>query len=460
MIVLKQFIDDFKLWAESFGAVENGENCFFRNNTTSDAFMNGGAYFGYVQPDEGPSGAYHDFSLVVFPDKGDGDWVVSLGVGSLGFRNDYDLASQPGIRRRFQRLVSDNGYIKTDFLDIETNLSRDFFDKVPHLKKSLDIYKKVLSVCEIINPHSDEGRIKAKGFLALFADIRGWGTNNARRSIINQSIEKAQGSGKSDNDFIAAIGLLNQRKYLVLQGPPGTGKTRLAKKIAEEKEAIIFFTQFHAETSNTDFVWGIRPKLNSNTLEYEPRDGILVQAIKAAKVNPNRNVVLIIDEINRANLSNVLGPVFYLFEYQMDESNIEIKITDDLKLSKLHDNFYVIATMNTADRSLAVVDFALRRRFAWYTLWPKPIIQLEGHFFKNYFDSIAKIFEQYASDEELNLQPGQGYFIANSEDEMKSRLRYEMLPLIKEYLVEGLLTSGRDEFSAFFRQSIQEELFR
>jgi len=353
----EQFIRESETWAESFGAEKNGENCFLRKNISNEAFSNGGAYFGYVQPEEGASGAYHDFSLVVFPDNEDGNWVVCLGIGSLGFRNDYDIASKPGIRRRFQRLVTENGYIKTNFLDIETNLPNEFIEKVPHLKKSLNIYRKVLSVCEIVNPISYEGKTKIKGFLALYADLRGWGSNNTRRNIINQSIANAQISQRANNDYMNASTLLDQRKYLVLQGPPGTGKTRLAKMIAKEKKAITFFTQFHAETSNADFVWGIRPKLQSQQLGYESKEGVLVQAIKAARDNPNSTVLLIIDEINRANLSNVLGPVFYLFEYQMDRSTIEIAISDDMKLSKLPENFYVIATMNTADRSLAVVDF-------------------------------------------------------------------------------------------------------
>ena len=96
--------------------------------------------------------------------------------------------------------------------------------------------------------------------------------------------------------------------------------------------------------------------------------------------NPKQKVLLIIDEINRANLSNVLGPVFYLFEYQSGVRNVRVKL-GDMELEKLPDNLHVIATMNTADRSLAVVDFALRRRFAWYTLRPHEISVVKGMFF-------------------------------------------------------------------------------
>jgi 5-methylcytosine-specific restriction endonuclease McrBC GTP-binding regulatory subunit McrB len=141
----------------------------------------------------------------------------------------------------------------------------------------------------------------------------------------------------------------------------------------------------------------------------------------------------------------------------MDISNVDIEIFPNFKVKKLPDNFFVIATMNTADRSLAVVDFALRRRFAWYTLKPKAINSKQ--FFKEDFTKIQEIFDWYASSEELTLQPGQGYFIADSEDEMKNRIRYEILPLIKEYLQEGLLRNAKEEFNNYFSTRINLSLF-
>lgn len=77
MLMLEEFITDFKAWAESFGAKPNGVNCVYRENVKDDAFTKGGAYFGFIQPDEAPSGSYHDFSLVVFPDDERGKWLVT-----------------------------------------------------------------------------------------------------------------------------------------------------------------------------------------------------------------------------------------------------------------------------------------------------------------------------------------------------------------------------------------------
>ena len=201
----------------------------------------------------------------------------------------------------------------------------------------------------------------------------------------------------------------------------------------------------------------MRPDTEKEELRYKENLGSFLEALKYALEHYKEKVILIIDEINRANLSNVLGPIFYLFEHKMDVSNVEIEIAPNFKVTKLPENFSVIATMNTADRSLAVVDFALRRRFAWYTLKPKAI--KPEHFFNEDFSRIQEIFDWYASSTELNLQPGQGYFIAVTEKEMKNRIRYEIFPLIKEYLQEGLSRNAKEEFNNYFSTRINLSLF-
>lgn len=252
--------------------------------------------------------------------------------------------------------------------------------------------------------------------------------------------------------------LLATRRYVVLQGAPGTGKTYTANKIAKEGHYKPFFIQFHAETTYSDFVYGLEPNIEAKEggAQFKGKFGILYESICHAISHPQEKVLLIIDEINRANLSNVLGPVFYLFEYQAGERMTEIEIGDKA-INKLPDNFFVIATMNTADRSIAVVDFALRRRFAWYTMRPHAILTDPEHkFMSDCFKKFEDIFFKYASDEELNLQPGQSYFIVEKgskeeeKDRMKERLIYELMPLIKEYIEEGYLLKAKDEFGDLF----------
>ncbi|MDR7369504.1 AAA family ATPase [Flavobacterium aquidurense] len=465
--------------AEEFGAnngKEFNKSYIERNNTGSDSLKDKGAYFGFIHPEEESGGPFHDFSLTIFPCIEDKPWLVCLGIGSSGFKNDYELANYPGVRRLFSKLINDKGFCKLDFADIETPLPKTIANSedLEQIKNTIKTYTKVLPVCQIVeNPESEEGKKIITAFVAGYAKLRNWPSNKDQRKAILDALKPFFKEEKID-EVEEIKNLLSDRKYVVLQGSPGTGKTRTAKEVAEKIKAKTFFTQFHAETSFSDFIFGIRPDLNSNQLLYKENLGIFTKALKYAKENSNEKIILIIDEINRANLSNVLGPIFYLFEHKMDTWDVEIEISPDFKINRLPDNFHVIATMNTADRSLSVVDFALRRRFAWYDLKPTPINgkkknlanvsvseinNSEEYFFLEDFSKINEIFDWYASSNELSLQPGQGYFIAKSEEEMKSRIQYEIFPLIKEYLQEGLVRTAKEEFNNYFASRINQSLF-
>jgi len=456
---IRQFI---KEKAEQFGAKTGNEfnkPYIERNNTGQEALKDNGAYFGFIHPEEEASGPFHDFSLTIFPNELNKPWFVCLGIGSSGFKNDYELATYPGLRRLFSRLTDEQGFSKSDFSDIGTSLPKSITGSpdLQHIKSTIKTYTKVLPTCQIVSdPESEEGKKIISAFVAGYAKIRDWPTNNNHRKAVSDALEPFLKTETID-ETEEVKDLLTERKYIVLQGPPGTGKTRTAKSVAEKISTKTFFTQFHAETSFSDFIFGIRPDTTNEELRYKEILGVFSEALKYAVDHNSEKVILIIDEINRANLSNVLGPIFYLFEHKMDVSNVEIEITPNFKVKKLPDNFSVIATMNTADRSLAVVDFALRRRFAWYTLKPKAIKSKQ--FFNEDFSKFQEIFGWYASSTELNLQPGQGYFIADSEDEMKNRIRYEIFPLIKEYLQEGLLQNAKEEFNNYFSTRINLSLF-
>ena len=448
--------------AEQFGAKTDNEfnkPYIERNNTGREALNDNGAYFGLIHPEEEVSGPFHDFSLTIFPNDQDKPWLVCLGIGSSGFKNDYELATYPGLRRLFSKLASEKGFSKSDFSDIETNLPKSISGNsdLLHIKNTIKTYTKVLPVCRIIDePESENGKQIIAAFVAGYAKLRDWPSNNAQRKAVFEALEPFLKT-EVINEVEEVQKLLSERKYVILQGPPGTGKTRTAKSVSEKIGAKTFFTQFHAETSFSDFIFGIRPDTSNHELTYKEYLGSFTEALKYATDHDKEKVILIIDEINRANLSNVLGPIFYLFEHKMEASNVEIEISPNFKVKNLPNNFSVIATMNTADRSLAVVDFALRRRFAWYTIKPKSIES--KHFFKEDFNKIQEIFDWYASSSELNLQPGQGYFFADSENEMKNRIQYEILPLIKEYLQEGLLRNAKEEFNNYFSSRINLSLF-
>ncbi len=472
---IRQFI---RTKAEEFGAKTDNEfNKPFieRNNTGQEALKDNGAYFGFIHPEEETSGPFHDFSLTIFPNEQDKPWLICLGIGSSGFKNDYELATYPGLRRLFSKLIDERGFCKSDFADIETSLPKSITGNVDllHIKNTIKTYTKVLPACQIVNdPESEVGKNIISAFVAGYAKLRDWPSNKDHRKAISEALSPFLKKETIDeNEEIEK--LIRQRKYIVLQGPPGTGKTRTAKSITDKIGAKTFFTQFHAETSFSDFIYGIRPNTSNQELRYSEYLGSFTEALKYAVDNSNETVSLIIDEINRANLSNVLGPIFYLFEHKMETSNVEIEVSPNFKIKKLPENFFVIATMNTADRSLAVVDFALRRRFAWYNKMPKVIegpskrlekvsvnrISEDEYFFKEDFAVFEEIFDWCASSNELNLQPGEGYFIAANENEMENRIRYEIFPLIKEYIQEGLLRNAKEEFNNYFSARLNLSLF-
>ena len=162
------------------------------------------------------------------------------------------------------------------------------------------------------------------------------------------------------------LDLIRERRQAILYGPPGTGKTLFAREMARAlqagDESSTHLVQFHASYSYEDFVQGWRPTASGG---FELVEGPLLRAARDAQVS-DRPVVLIIDEINRANLSKVLGELLFLLEYR----DREITLQYGGQPFSIPDNLYLIATMNTADRSIALVDAALRRRFFFFGMFP------------------------------------------------------------------------------------------
>lgn len=179
----------------------------------------------------------------------------------------------------------------------------------------------------------------------------------------------------SKADLEAILNRIKRKKAIILQGPPGVGKTFVARRLAfalmgERDECRVTMVQFHPSYGYEDFVQGFRPTSDG----LERRDGVFIQFARSALKDPDRDWFFIIDEINRGNLAKIFGELLMLIEADKRGPKNAIPLTYSESLDEKFEmpkNLYIIGTMNTADRSLAMVDYALRRRFAFMTLNPE-----------------------------------------------------------------------------------------
>ena len=243
-------------------------------------------------------------------------------------------------------------------------------------------------------------------------------------------------------DFLREIDtLLGGKKQVIFQGPPGTGKTYVARKLAEHiagSQDRVTLVQFHPSYDYVDFVQGYRPALMENGQPgFKLQDGPLLRTAQQAKEKPDTKHFLIIDEINRGNLAKVFGELYFLLEYR----NEDIRLQYSDAPFRLPENLYIIGTMNTADRSIALVDLALRRRFYFVEFHPDkwPIQGL----LKRYLGSggigwIADVVDEANGmlSDDPNAAIGPSYFMKPGLDEAAVRRiwKYGVLPYIEERL--------------------------
>ena len=251
-------------------------------------------------------------------------------------------------------------------------------------------------------------------------------------------------------DFLDTIQtLLEDKKQVIFQGPPGTGKTYVAREIAKHlagSKDRITFVQFHPSYAYEDFVRGFRPKTTGDG--FELIDGPLLQAAKRAHEDEDEKSrhFLVIDEINRGNIAKVFGELYFLLEYRDEGIRLQYQRDDETEFS-LPKNLYIIGTMNTADRSIALVDLALRRRFYFVEFHPdeepvKGILRrwLEANGKSNLTwvaDVVEKANEQLSHDRHAAIGPS--YFIKPGlDDDAVERIwKHSVLPYIEERLFGG-----------------------
>jgi hypothetical protein len=248
--------------------------------------------------------------------------------------------------------------------------------------------------------------------------------------------------------------LLEEKKQVIFQGPPGTGKTYVAQKLAEHlagSKPRVTLVQFHPSYDYVDFVQGYRPALMDNGQPgFRLQDGPLLRAAQRARENPRVPYYLIIDEINRANLAKMFGELYFLLEYRNED--MRLQYSDEP--FRLPPNLYIIGTMNTADRSIALVDLALRRRFYFVEFHPDkdPIKGLLHRYLRaksSGMEWIADVVDR--ANELLSDEPqaavGPSYFMKPGIDEagVKRIWEYGVLPYIEERLF-GQVGRSLDSF--------------
>jgi 5-methylcytosine-specific restriction protein B len=254
--------------------------------------------------------------------------------------------------------------------------------------------------------------------------------------------------------------LLDRRRYVILQGPPGTGKTLMAGYILRDEYASFGRSiQFHPNMTYENFIGGLAPVHGSSSLgfQFAPTPGFLMQAAAAALSDPSRKYLLCIDEINRADLSKILGEAIYLLEAEPGfERRIELPYDFGKPFHRtlfLPSNLHILGTMNTADRSIAMVDVAVRRRFAFLSLWPsmQVVEQFGCPLTQKAFRDLISIFVEHASDDTLSLVPGHSYFLATEDSAARSNLRTGLAPLLEEYLAQGYVTGFAESIRSYLQ---------
>lgn len=297
---------------------------------------------------------------------------------------------------------------------------------------------------------------------------------------VEEDTEEVEYPAYTSEDFLSEVymdgeryrtlaNVLRAKKNIILQGAPGVGKTFAAKRLAYSMMGVkdaerVMMVQFHQGYSYEDFIEGFRP----NAQGFDLEKGAFYNFCKNAKDDSDNDYFFIIDEINRGNLSKIFGELFMLIENDKRGPRNTLQLLYSHELFYVPSNVYLIGMMNTADRSLAMLDYALRRRFAFFDLRPafdtESFIAYQEGLASEKFDRliscVVKLNEAIASDESLGdgFCIGHSYFCRMSpddvtDDKLSAIVNYELMPMLREYWFDE--PTKVDEWAGKLRRSIR-----
>jgi 5-methylcytosine-specific restriction protein B len=344
------------------------------------------------------------------------------------------------------------GSIEENFKKIQGSLKALVENKDPKLAEELfgDSF-----IIKILNSYYPEEYFPINGRKSLVNALKLFNVDCKKLSTLDLNFNLLKIFQNYKSKYPSSITSLDFMSFLFKQ----EGEINVSSNVKSiyRKSSII---QFHPSYTYEDFVRGIVTKTSDKGIIYKTENKIIAELATEAKVNPYSDFVLIIDEINRANLSSVLGELIYALEYRyyFDESEenqreaiIESmyqledeEIKEKFRELCLPENLYIIGTMNTADRSVGQIDYAVRRRFAFVDVPPKNLKITQGlvGFDDVLFDKVANLFSHITGDFSVHeVQLGHSYFIDKTKEgaDMKMRWKYEIRPILLEYIKDGIL---------------------
>lgn len=251
----------------------------------------------------------------------------------------------------------------------------------------------------------------------------------------------------SEEDYTTLVDLVMEKQNVILQGAPGVGKTFAARRLAYSMMGVqdserVMMIQFHQSYSYEDFIMGYRPTENGG---FVLKNGPFYNFCKKAENDSDNDYFFIIDEINRGNLSKIFGELFMLVEKDK-RSKVKLQLLYSDEKFSVPKNIYIIGMMNTADRSLAMLDYALRRRFAFYDMKPgfdtEKFIEYSMSLNNPKFDELIRDVKMLNNTIENDDSLGEGFKIGHSyfcniknldNNRLSNIVEYELIPMLKEY---------------------------